>query len=505
MMSAPVALVGKGRHLKIILLVGAILSGGGPLLQPLCAEDDGVIALEGRREIFVDRHMIDTLINARLRLHHPHREGIALGFDRPWEGIFSGVIAVMKDGELCRMYYRGLPEVSTPELSSAVVCYAESKDGIAWTKPNLGIYQVNGTRDNNVVLANDPPFTGNFTPFIDRKPAVPPNERFKALAGDAKSGLVAFVSGDGIHWKRLRPNPVLTDGMFDSQNIAFWSESEEHYVCYFRTWTGEGYSGFRTVSRSTSRDFLNWTRPVEMEYGDTPREHIYTNGTHPYYRAPQIYLSFGKRFFPEKAALPPEEAEALVENPSYRVASSDAVLMSSRGGNKYDRTFMEAFIRPGADVRDWVSRDNTPAPYVVPANDRELYIYRLSHYAQPSSHLTRYSLRVDGFVSVLFPYEGGELITRAFTFTGRELELNFSSSAAGGVRVEIQDAKGAPLPGYELDKALEMIGDDIERAALWKKGTDLSELAGEAVRLRFVIRDADLYSFRFRSQGEERQ
>jgi hypothetical protein len=241
-----------------------------------------------------------------------------------------------------------------------------------------------------------------------------------------------------------------------------------------------------------------------MEYGETPREHIYTNGTHPYYRAPHIYLSFVKRFFPEKAALPPEEAEKLVANPNYRVASSDAVLMSSRGGNRYDRTFMEACIPPGPGLRDWVSRDNTPAIYIVPANERELYLYRISHYAQPTSHVTRYSLRVDGFVSVEFPYEGGELVTRPFTFAGCVLEMNFASSAAGGVRVEVQDGGGSPIPGYEMEQCPEMIGDDIGRIVVWEKGSDVSELAGSTVRLRFVMRDADLYSFRFRSTGEER-
>ena len=469
-----------------------------PSVEFLRGQEAEVVALGDRRELFVDRYMIDTLISARLRLHRPHRENIALKFDQPWEGVFSGVVAVMKDSQICRMYYRGLPDVSTPEYSSAVVCYAESKDGIVWTKPNLGIYEVNGTRDNNVVLANDEPFTSNFTPFVDRKPGVPPGQRLKALAGNMRTGLVVFVSADGIHWTRLRAEPVLTDGIFDSQNIAFWSESEQQYVCYFRTWTGEGYTGFRTVSRSTSKDFLRWTKPMEMEYGDTQREHIYTNGTHPYYRAPHIYLSFVKRFFPDKAALSPKEAAKLVDNPKYRIASSDAVLMSTRGGNHYDRTFMEAFMRPGPGLRDWVSRDNTPAPYIVPANDRELYIYRLSYYAQPSSHVIRYSLRVDGFVSVSAPYAGGELLTRPFTFTGRELEVNFASSPAGGIRIEVQDANGNPFPGYSLEECPVMIGDQIERVVIWEEGSDMSRLAGETIRLRFVMKDADLYSFRFR-------
>lgn len=82
--------------------------------------------------------------------------------------------------------------------------------------------------------------------------------------------------------------------------------------------------------------------------------------------------------------------------------------------------------------------------------------------------------------------------------------MNFASSAAGGVRVEIQKADGTPRPGYELNRCPEMIGDEIERIVVWKKGSDLGELAGKTIRLRFEMRDADLFSFRFRSKGEVR-
>src|SRR5206468_4283604 len=200
------------------------------------------------------------------------------------------------------------------------------------------------------------------------------------------------------------------------------------YLCYFRTWKKVG-EGFRWISRTTSKDFLHWTEPVEMEFGDTSPEHLYTNGTHPYFRAPHIYIALAKRFFPTKAALPPEQSKHLVSNASYRIASSDSIFMTTRGGSHYDRTFMEAFIRPGPDPEDWVARDNTPALGVVPANARQMFIYRMSHYAQPTSHMARYSLRTDGFVSVSAPYRGGELITKAFTFSGSKLEINFVTSA----------------------------------------------------------------------------
>jgi hypothetical protein len=89
------------------------------------------------------------------------------------------------------------------------------------------------------------------------------------------------------------------------------------------------------------------------------------------------------------------------------------------------------------------------------------------------------------------------MLTRPFRFSGSRLELNVATSAAGGVRVEIQDANGRPIPGYTLEEAQEIMGDDVARVAAWRSGADVSRLAGRPVRLRFVMRDADLYSLRF--------
>jgi hypothetical protein len=125
-------------------------------------------------------------------------------------------------------------------------------------------------------------------------------------------------------------------------------------------------------------------------------------------------------------------------------------------------------------------------------------LYKQAHYAQPSAHLIRYTLRTDGFASVNAPYRGGELLTKPLKFSGRELVINFATSAAGGVKVELQDAAGKPLPGFTLSDAREQIGDDIERVVRWESGSDLSRLAGQTIRLRFVMKDADLYSLRFR-------
>lgn len=121
-----------------------------------------------------------------------------------------------------------------------------------------------------------------------------------------------------------------------------------------------------------------------------------------------------------------------------------------------------------------------------------------SYWTGNSSEVRRYTLRLDGFVSVQAPMKGGELVTKPLRFAGRELSLNFSSSAAGDVRVEIQDADGRPLPGYSLEECPPIFGDTIDRRVVWERGKDVGALAGKPVRLRFVLKDADVFSFQFR-------
>jgi hypothetical protein len=395
------------------------------------------------------------------------------------------------------MYYRGLPASGKDGSEAEVTCYAESPDGLRWEKPELGLFEVRGTRKNNVVLAGSAPASHNFSPFLDARPGVPEAERFKALAGTQESGLLAFASEDGLRWRKLQDGPVFTKGAFDSQNVSFWSEHEGRYACYFRTWTEGEFRGYRTVSRTTSLDFRNWSPPEAMDFGAAPPEHLYTNQTHPYFRAPHIYIAIPMRFLPGRRVLGDDQARALGVDPGYRGDCADAVFMTSRGGNRYARTFLEALIRPGTDPGNWASRAGLTALGVVRTGPAEMSLYKQAHYAQPSCHLVRHSLRLDGFVSVSAPYGGGEMTTRPFTFSGRDLVLNVSTSAAGSVRVEVQDAAGVPQKGFSLAECAEVVGDEVERPVSWG-GASLETLAGTPVRLRFALRDADVYSLRFR-------
>lgn len=486
-----------------------VVAAGSPRAEGLSAVEIG-----NRRELFVDRALIEKMDGVHLTLHRPQDEGAVMEFNSPWEGRFSGYLTVIRDDEIYRLYYRGKPTASQDGGLNEVTCYAESPDGIHWSKPRLGLVEIQGRRDNNVILGSkEAPAPHNFTPFLDTRPGVSRSERYKALGGlfDMKDhlssgGLIAYVSEDGIRWSRWRPEPVIGQSHRRSRYVdttpspAFWSESEGRYVCYLREWIGErtreGWPGtVRWIGRATSPDFADWTsvEPVHME----PVEHIYTNQLHPYFRAPHLYVGVAARFMPGRRVLTAEEAERIQVHPSYFNDCSDAVLLTSRGKGVIDRVFREAFIPPGIGPQNWVSRSNYPALNIVQTGPSEMSVYLNQNYGQPTSHVRRYSLRLDGFSSVRAPYDGGELLTRPLLFSGRRLLLNYATSAAGGIRVEIQGSQNRPLPGYALEDSRELIGNEIERVVSWAAKQDIEAPLGEPVRLRFVMQDADLFSFRF--------
>jgi hypothetical protein len=133
---------------------------------------------------------------------------------------------------------------------------------------------------------------------------------------------------------------------------------------------------------------------------------------------------------------------------------------------------------------------------------KELSLYATeSYWTDNSSKLRRYTLRIDGFVSIEAPFSGGEVLTKPLVFEGDELVLNFATSAAGSIRVEVQSPDGQPIEGFALDDCHEIFGDALARPVVWKDAS-ISTLAGRPVRLRFVMSDADLYSLQFPKKGE---
>lgn len=469
------------------------------------------IRIGSRLELMVDDYLIDSMKGAQLVLHHPTPKEIVVDHNEPWEGSGCGYHAIFRDGDICRMYYHAWHlNVQKGQLGPAhpiMTGYLESKDGIHWVKPKLGLFEFNGSKDNNIVWTS--PGSHDFTPFRDTNPQCKPEARYKAIAlGDKNEGLLAFQSPDAIHWSLVRKEPVMTGCAFDTENLAFWDELRGEYRAYVRDFR----EGRRDIRTATSKDFLNWTTPAWLEYPGAPKEQLYTNQVKPYYRAPHLYIGFPTRYLerawgPSFDAMPEAEHRKLRSSITrrYGTALSEALLMTSRDGLSFHR-WKEAFLRPGIEREgQWKYGDNYIAWHVLetpsdmPGAPNELSLYATEGYwTGTSSQLRRYTLRIDGFVSLSAPYDGGEMITKPLVFEGTRLVLNFATAAAGCIRVEIQDADGKPLEGFRLADCAEIFGDSLQRAVTWKGGPDVGKLAGKPVRLRMTLKEADLYSMRFR-------
>ncbi|MFC1453203.1 hypothetical protein ACFLSJ_07680 [Verrucomicrobiota bacterium] len=422
-----------------------------------------------RLELFVDRHLIEEMEGVGLHMHEPRQLPL------PRDPLPVSYSTVIREGDLYRAYYRdyrpGYEGGRGDGNQGELYCHAESRDGHEWSFPDLGVVDVKGSNGGNVIMA-EAPYCHNLSPFPDTRPGVEEERRFKALAGTHPGGLHAFSSGDGIHWARMQEGPVITsaDFAFDSQNVSFWSTAEECYVCCFRSWTTP-HGRLRTISRCTSEDFIHWTGPVPTN-PNLPGEHLYTSNTHPYFRAPHIYVALPTRFMPDRGE------------------STDILFMATRAGSRtYERLFTEAFIRPGLDRVRWGNRSNYVAQNVVPTGEAEMSIYHRDGH--------RYVLRTDGFVSVRAGFAQGRLLTKPFTFAGRELTVNYSTSAAGSMQVELRDGAGSPVPGFRLEECPLIVGDAIGQQVRWKGAPELAALAGKQVRLCFAMKECDLYSFRF--------
>jgi len=450
-------------------------------------EAENVRKIGSRLELLADGWLIEGMQGLVQRLNHPVTREVSMEWDMPWEGNTCAYVTVFEDEGKFRMYYRGSNyDWEKRESTHQVACYAESADGIHWDRPDLGLFEFQGSTHNNIVWTG--PGNHNFAPFKDANPGARPDARYKALGGDS-SGLIAFKSPDGIHWSTIRDEPVITEGAFDSQNIAFWDGHRGVYMEYHRQFRDH----VRDIMMSTSEDFINWEDPVFLDFGETPMEHLYTNAVIPYFRAPHLLVGFPKRFLPHR--------KKVEEHPNPGI--SEGVFMTSRDGVHW-RRWQEAFIRPGVQRDRWWERCNMPSwgmlqtESSIQGTPDELSFYVNEDYYEEGDRLRRLTLRLDGFVSISADFKGGELITKPLVFEGDGLVLNYSTSAAGGILTEVQDRGGSPLEGFRIEECEELYGDEIEGRVSWKSGANLGNLSGSVVKLRFALRDADLYSLRFR-------
>jgi hypothetical protein len=488
----PAPAVGRPWALPFVI---ATLLAGAPSANAQASDRPGPgqpLDLGTRWELFVDSFLVSSAQGAALKLHEPRRAEVVLVLDAPWEGPTSAYFSVMRDGDVIRLYYRG-SVAGSDHSDNQVTCVAESRDGIHFTRPKLGLVEVNGSKDNNVIWRGVE--SHNFAPFLDQNPQVAPDARYKALAGlkepgrnwhlgATPGGLYAFASADGVHWRKIRPEPVMTKGAFDSLNLAFWDPARGRYTCYSRIFENK----VRAVQSVPSADFVTWGEAVSNRYAaGVPFEHFYTSATLPCPEAEHLLVAFPKRFVTDRKKVAEHKGPGV----------SDAVFMSSRDGQHWDRTFLEAWVRPGPDQKNWTDRNNMPAWGIVESAPGEWSMYISEHYRWPDCRVRRLTLPRHRFAAMHAGARGGEFTTPPLIVRGGRLVLNYATSAAGSVQVEVQDAGGRPLPGFAAADMPPLYGDELDATVRWKKGSDLSALKGQTVQLRVRLKDADLFALRF--------
>ena len=479
------------------------------------------INIGNRRELFVDGEMFEKLGDTEFVLHQPEPREIAIRRDTLADDHATSYYSIIHNGEKYIMFYtaHGFGQNKAGNWPQQHICRAESVDGIHWEKPDFGIYEFRGTRHNNIVYFFDYDLLDNFYAMYDTSPNCREGERYKALAERVINGVAVLsgvVSPDGIHWRDI--GTVITKGTFDSLNTLYYDPEIGKYRAFFRGWQFHEPSlhlgassmndipsyqatGCRCIKTAVSDDFYHWSEPEDLKYGDQPAYQLYTNNIAPYYRAPHIIFGFPTRYYDRPWTRMYEELPNPERRWTGRYAMTDGLFMTSRDGLNFHRFDDVPFFPSGIEGDgNWVYGDAYPAHGMVETpSDRKNEPNQISMFAPDLAEnaIRRYVIRLDGFVSLHAKYPDTELLTKPFIFDGDRLEFNYRTTVSGHFYVEFLDEKGVPFRGYEMKYCDEMFGDTVARDVSWRRNRDLSPLKGKTVRMRIVMRECDLFSFRF--------
>ena len=506
-----------------------------------------VIEVGQKKQLFVDTMFIESSVGVSLVMNPPYQYGEpVLTPDASWEvqpetsiGIYS---SVMKDNDgRIRIWYHVRRGDYVSSNDEAYVGYAESRDGIHFTKPKLNLIESDGTTANNIVI---PTKVGGSSVWMD--PNAPPEERYKNQSKvynpDVWGEFHMHSSPDGIRWKLLRTLQIDRGG-WDSQSIVFWDPAIGRYVMYTRHWfakrhgTAQGNENYRTVRRLESDDLTRWENQRIVMRPDEVDLATYETGVplrpegpeSPPARVPVDYYGASVFKYPDDRGVYVMMANAnwywydrepvvtsirddmdVVRQETRRIygpSRFDTRLAVSRDGKHFQRCGgRRPFMSPGPEG-SFSSRMIWAMPNPIRMGD-ELWIYysgtNRDHDgivdSAAASHLTgigRAVMRVDGFVSADADYSGGQIVTPSIRFEGSRLELNTDTGGGGSVLVELQDANGRPINGYTQKEAAFICGNSVRMPVRWAERQDVSELSGMPIRIRFVMRDCKLYAFQF--------
>ena len=466
-----------------------------------------------RRELLWDDTLIDTeQSNTVAELHHPVQRECVLSFSQPWVRKDGAYKCVLTDGDLHRMY----------TCLAGKIFYAESRDGIHWEQPNLGLVECDGSTDNSLVKFEflpdfEPAGFDGFRVFVDENPACLPEERYKAI-GDMYGKLQIYVSADGLSFRHVGHLPLRAQHPFtpfDSINTLFFDKNTGKYKAFVRDFYAAPNPAepnwVRAISVTESAELFpkeGWPQAKFLQYSNPNPWQMYINSIFPYPRAQHVYVGFPSRYvwrtewtpnFDELCGAEARRKRAGADGTDrHGISLSDTLFMTSRDGRFWTR-YPEAFLRPGPEhPTNWVygsvyfSNGLVETEASHPGCDKELSFYCVENrFFDVPPQIYRYSIRMDGFVSQTAPYPEAFLVTKPFIFEGSDLFINFSTSAFGHMIFTITDEEGNSISSDET------FGDSTDRRVRF--AGDLSAFAGKPVVLRVKMMEADFYSFQFRN------
>lgn len=528
---------------RLVLCAAAIIAVAFEVARCVAAPKV-VLDIGDRRQVFLDGLFFAASNNVRLVVHPPRKTGERnLVPNRPWErGGLGPYSCVLKDGELYKMWYHAMDtELWHTGPTNGAICYATSTDGVTWTKPNLGLVAYQGDRNNNIVVGHGAAGLrigqDGMMVFID--PNAPPEERYRMVNRFSKTdegkseGVNLLSSGDGIHWRLTHENVVTyrpeTKGHhLDSQNVLFWDEGRKRYIAYVRRNLrgGEAQGQGRAIARAESDRLGDFPVVQEMPvvfapeppdpwHGEVPVVDYYNSAALRYPWADNAYFMFPQAYYHYTRALREFAGELPVN-----AGPMETVFAASRDGVRWERYERAPWLPLGMKGEFDCHSARLIYGLVPDRAGREMFMYyRASDWLHGwdrteqnrkiliaaglggTNNITVFSrlvLRRDGFVSVRADWRGGEFTTPPLRFAGRRLLLNINTSATGVARVAVLDAEGKPIPGFALEDCdIIHTANEINRVVTWQGRSDLGALAGRPVRLRFVMRNTDLFAFQF--------
>ena len=502
-------------YLSIILLVAVVTARAG-------AQDD---LGDKRKGLFVDDAQIESMTNVARTLHTPTRaEGNpVLSPDLPWEGsliLQPGAVIYDKQEQIFKMWYNSFAVASKPDIQELMLC-ATSTDGVHWNRPKLNIIDFHGSKENNAFLKWCSWDMSIVKDEFDSNPSKRYKLAYWSWVDPEKEGVWVAFSPDGIHWNVYEHNPVIPMSasgdtftiMQDPVSHEFWIYHKSAIVS--QPATVFGGASVRKVARMVSTDFVHWKDDelvLEPDTQDQPDTEFYGLSPFPYGNQ---YLGFLWVFHTYNQQI-------------------DIQLVSSRDGRRWDRSVHRRIFLPLGFIKNAYNGrafDSEMIMSIAPPTVRDgtLWIYysgfNVKHNSTTSEEVLddRYigeiglaRIPVDGFVSLDATSEGQTKL-RPITFQGSELHIIASTRSLGDakhpynpdwsklygnvpegvgeVRVELESEDGKPIMGFSAADCDPIRGSIADRKVTWAGKSALARLQGRRLRIKFVMKNASLFSY----------